>query len=152
MSAKTGGQYLSTEWYFRVYFFSRNAATMNYPDRQKCKRLVVLGFNAILTAQVISWRSVTNMCFLAFSHQYYITQLSFQSHRLLFSHASAEMTGENTPERKLASTEYRTHNNQVTSPYIYIVREGVICPIKIALTLYYTIPTFNDLEKVGWLY
>ena len=32
--------------------------------------LAVLGFNATLTAKVISWRSVTHMCFLAFSHQY----------------------------------------------------------------------------------
>ena len=32
--------------------------------------LVVLGFNATLTAKVISWRSLTHMCFLAFSHQY----------------------------------------------------------------------------------
>ena len=32
--------------------------------------LVVSGFNAILTAKVISWGSVTHMCFLAFSHQY----------------------------------------------------------------------------------
>ena len=31
---------------------------------------VVLGFNTTLTAKVISWRSVTHMCFLAFSHQY----------------------------------------------------------------------------------
>ena len=29
-----------------------------------------IGFNATLTAEVISWRSVTHMCFLAFSHQY----------------------------------------------------------------------------------
>ena len=28
------------------------------------------GFNVTLTAKVISWRSVTHMCFLAFSHQY----------------------------------------------------------------------------------
>ena len=28
--------------------------------------LVVLGFNATLTAKVISWRSVTHMCFLCF--------------------------------------------------------------------------------------
>ena len=27
-------------------------------------------FNATLTAKVISWRSVTHICFLAFSHQY----------------------------------------------------------------------------------
>ena len=32
--------------------------------------LVVFGFNATLTAKVMSWRSVTHMCFLAFSHQY----------------------------------------------------------------------------------
>ena len=74
--------------------------------------LVVLGFNATLTAKVISWRSVTHMCFLAFPHQYY-HNFSFQSHRLLFSHASAEVRGENTPERKVASTGDRTHNHQV---------------------------------------
>ena len=32
--------------------------------------LVVLRFNATLTAKVISWWSVTHTCFLAFSHQY----------------------------------------------------------------------------------
>ena len=43
----------------------------NYAERGKpdswlvgC-RLVVLRFNATLTAKVISWRSVTHMCFLA---------------------------------------------------------------------------------------
>ena len=45
-----------------------------------------------------------------------LTQLSFQSHRLLFSHASAEVRGEKTPERKLVSTRYPTHNHQVMSP------------------------------------
>ena len=43
------------------------------------------------------------------------TQLSFQSHRLLFSHASAEVRGKNTPERKVASTGDRTLNHQVMS-------------------------------------
>ena len=33
-----------------------------------------------------------------------LTKVSFQSHRLLFSHASAEVKGENTPERNFAST------------------------------------------------
>ena len=60
--------------------------------------LVVLGFNATLTTKVISWRSVTHVCFLAFSHQCY-HKFSFQSHKLLFSHASAKVRGENTPER-----------------------------------------------------
>ena len=77
--------------------------------------LVVLGFNATLTAKVISWRSVTHMCFLAFSHQYQ-HNFSFKSHRLPFSHASAEVRDENMPERKVASTGDRTHNHQVTSP------------------------------------
>ena len=45
-----------------------------------------------------------------------LTQLSFQSDRLLFSHTSAEVRGENTPERKFASTGSRTHNHQVMSP------------------------------------
>ena len=31
--------------------------------------LVVLGFNTTLTAEVISWRSVTHMCLMSFSHQ-----------------------------------------------------------------------------------
>ena len=34
---------------------------------------------------------------------------------LLFSHASAEVRGENTPEKKFASTSYQTHNHQVMS-------------------------------------
>ena len=41
------------------------------------------------------------------------TQISFQSHRLLFSHASAEVRGENTPERNFAPTRSRTHKHQV---------------------------------------
>ena len=44
--------------------------------------LVVLGFNASLTAKVISWRSVTHICFLAFSHQY--KQLSFPKPPTIF--------------------------------------------------------------------
>ena len=43
-----------------------------------------------------------------------LTQIAFQCHRLLFSHASAEVRGENTPERNFASTGSRTHNHQVT--------------------------------------
>ena len=43
-----------------------------------------------------------------------LTQLFFPKPPL-FSHVSAEVTGENTPERKAASTGDRTHNHQVTS-------------------------------------
>ena len=35
------------------------------------------------------------------------TRLSFQSSRLLSLHASAEVRGENTPERKFTSTAHR---------------------------------------------
>ena len=45
-----------------------------------------------------------------------LTQLFFPSHRLLFSHVSVEVRGENKPERKVASTGDRTHNHQVMSP------------------------------------
>ena len=42
-----------------------------------------------------------------------LTQLSFQSHRLLKSHASADVKGENTLERKFALSGDRTHNYRV---------------------------------------
>ena len=42
-----------------------------------------------------------------------VTQFFFP---LFFSHASAEVRGENTPEGKVASTGDRTHNHQVVSP------------------------------------
>ena len=45
-----------------------------------------------------------------------LIQLFFQSHRLLFSHASEEVRGKNTPERKFASTESQTHNHLAMSP------------------------------------
>ena len=77
--------------------------------------VVVFQSNATLTAKFISYRPVTHMYFLAFLTPV-LTHLSFQSHRLLFSHASAEVRGENTPERKLASTGSRTHIHQVMSP------------------------------------
>ena len=46
----------------------------------------------------------------------YTINQSFQNHRLLFSHASAEVRGENTRERKYASTWDQTRNHQVKSP------------------------------------
>ena len=54
------------------------------------------------------------VCFLTIYHTPALTQFSFQSHQLLFSHTS-EVRGENTPVRKFASTEYQTHNHQVMS-------------------------------------
>ena len=55
------------------------------------------------------------LCFLAFSHQHQ-HNFSLQSHRLLFLHTTAEVRGENMPERKFASTRDQTHNHQVMSP------------------------------------
>ena len=37
-----------------------------------------------------------------------LTQLFFPKPRLLFPHASAEVRGENTPERKIASTSHES--------------------------------------------
>ena len=42
-----------------------------------------------------------------------LTQISFQSHRLLFPHASAEVRSENTPERKVRLN--RVSNSQPPS-------------------------------------
>ena len=70
--------------------------------------LVVLGFNATLTAKVIIIMAVGDAYvfpgFLTPVLTPVLTQISFQSHKLPFSHASVEVRGENTPERKLAST------------------------------------------------
>ena len=70
-------------------------------------------FNATLTAKVISWQLVMHM-FPGFL-QPVLTQISSQSHQLLFSHASAEVRGKNTPERNFASSRSQTHNHRVTS-------------------------------------
>ena len=45
-----------------------------------------------------------------------LTQLFFPKPPTTFSHVSAEVRGENTPERKVASTGDQTHNPQVMSP------------------------------------
>ena len=76
--------------------------------------LIVLGFNTTLTARVISWWLVMHV-FPGFLTPV-LTQISFQSHRLLFSYVSEELRGENTRERNFASTGSRTHNYQVMSP------------------------------------
>ena len=68
-----------------------------------------------------------------------LTVLSFESHRIFFSHTLAEARGENTPERKFASTGYKAHNHQVMSSPLgpksgaHMFREGC---------LYYTVLEF----------
>ena len=45
----------------------------------------------------------------------YWHNFSFPSHQLLFLHASAEVRGKNTPDRKVTSTGDQTHKHQVMS-------------------------------------
>ena len=81
-----------------------------------------------------------------------LAQLSFQSHRLLFSHTSAEVRGENTPERKFASTGSRIHNHQViesdtlTTEPLGGAPRFLTVRLK-ALTLYHTITALNGPEN-----
>ena len=63
-----------------------------------------------------------------------LTQISFQSHQLLFSHASAELRGENTPERNFASTESRTQSTNC---------------VLVFNSMPYN-PSFNDPEEEGF--
>ena len=53
-------------------FITESDSLWNSPVVLVKKKIVgwLLEFNATLKAKVISWRSVTHMCFLAFSHQY----------------------------------------------------------------------------------
>ena len=64
--------------------------------------VVVLGLNATLTARVISWQSVTHMCFFDF----------LQSHQILFSHAFDRGEMQNMPERKFPSTRSQTSGHE----------------------------------------
>ena len=86
-------------------------------NKPQCWFLVVLGFNATLTVKVISWRSVTYMCFPGFLTSA-TTKLFFPKPPTTFltSHASSEVRRKNRPERKFASSGYRTHNHKVMSP------------------------------------
>ena len=91
----------------RVIWDRYQSPSLNKKMKQS---LIVLAFNVTLTAKVTSWRSVAHMCF------HTSTNFSLKSHRLFFSHTSAEMRGKNTPERKFASTGDRNHNHQAKSP------------------------------------
>ena len=75
-------------------------------------RLVVLGFNASLTAKVLSWRSLTQMCSWL-SHTSTNTTFFTKPATIFLTCFGGERR--NTPQRKFASTGYRTHNHQVMS-------------------------------------
>ena len=53
-----------------VYQMAKFWITLNIKHLPLANWLVVLRFNATLTAKVISWQSVMHMHFLAFLHQY----------------------------------------------------------------------------------
>ena len=93
-------KYLCKFWY---HWWSNLWHWIHYlPKISQTGVLVVLRFNATLTAKVKAWQSVTHMCFLAFSHQYYHNFLSKATN--YFSHnASAEVRGENMPDAKLGA-------------------------------------------------
>ena len=76
-----------------------------------------------------------------------LTLLFFQSHRLLFSHASAEVRGENTPERKVASTWDRTHNHQVMSPTRSPLSHPGGSQLAIKQALGFMCPKYKSLEN-----
>ena len=74
--------------------------------------------------------------------------LSFQSQRLLFSHASAEVRGENTPERKFALTGDRTHNHQVLSS----TRSPQSHPVGALSTEVMIITAISKRCVLGWIF
>ena len=61
-----------------------------------------------------------------------LTQITFQSHRLLFAQASAEVRGEKTSERNFTSTGSQTGNHQVMSltPSLMSHTGGVDCVVE----------------------
>ena len=75
--------------------------------------LVVLGFNATLTAKVISWQSVTHMfpCFLT----PVLTQIFFPKPPNTFLACFCRGERQKYAGKKVASTGDRTHNHQVMS-------------------------------------
>ena len=81
---------------------------------QHCGWLVVLGFNATLTAKVISWRSVMHV-FPGFL-KLVLTQLFFSKPLTTFLTCFRRDERRNMPERKVASNGDQTHNHQVMSP------------------------------------
>ena len=77
--------------------------------------LVVLRFNATLTAKVRPIMAVGDEQVFPGFLTPVLTQISFQSHQLLFSHVLAEVRGENTPERNFASIGSRTYQNALVA-------------------------------------
>ena len=75
--------------------------------------LVVLEFNATLTAKVIDIMAVGDAYVFPGFLTPVLTKLFFPKLPTTFLTCFAEVRGENTPERKVASTRDQTHNHQV---------------------------------------
>ena len=93
------------------FSFSHSVFKILVQQTRKNQGLFGKGLNATLTAEVMGVGDA--YVFPGFLTPV-LTQFAFQSHRLIFSHAS-EVSGENTPERNSASTGDQTHNQQVKS-------------------------------------
>ena len=79
------------------------------------KWLVVLGFNATLTAKVILWRLVMHMCFLVFLTPV-LTQLFFSKPPTTFLTWFCRSERRKCAGKKVRLNRDRTHNQQVVSP------------------------------------
>ena len=97
------------EWFSRTFFDNIHNNTNEINGQITCMQSYP-SYNIFVEYRSIcvSWLSHTrtNTTFLSKATDYIV----------LFSHASAEVRGENTPERKFVSTGDRTHNHQVMSP------------------------------------
>ena len=106
-----------------IYHGSMNIMFAEYPDVPLAVMvrlmlvgwLVVLGFNAALTAKVISWRSETHIYFPGFLTPV-LTQPFLPKPPTTFPTCFCRGERRNAPERKVASAGGRTHNHQVMSP------------------------------------
>ena len=89
--------------------------------------LVVLRCNATVTAKVISWRSVTHMCFLVFSHQYLHKFLSkatdYFSHMLQQRWEAKVCREESSPQPGLELTTIRS---RVRHAHPWAIRAGPV--------------------------
>ena len=106
---------------------------------------LVLGFNATLTAKVISWRCVTHVSWLSHTS----TDTTFFP-RPMTTFLTCFCRGESTPERKFASARDQTHNHLVMKrtrlPLSHL--GGAQCLNKNGhSTLNHTILTSNNLKE-----
>ena len=106
---------------------ARHEQFLLFPQRFQ-KTCTADNINATLTAKVISWPSMTHMYVFSSFLTPVLTQLSFKSHWLLFSHALAEVRGENTPLKKSPQLgiELTTIRSWVRHAHYWAIRAGTV--------------------------